>query len=150
VSHAKNIDRVVRRLEASSGRRIARRNALRALDALLRRIRRELRKKYPSVGKDGAPIERVKLKRGERRCPHDGAYVPTPGALATHVLKHHDGKCICGFQPRMSARNHEEVVNESRYLGRIRTGLTRHFGIHKDNLTSHLVWGAAKTLGAKP
>lgn len=161
MSYATDLNRTVRRLEGSAGRRVARRNALRELDTLLKRIRRELRRKYPSVGKDGQEITPVLLKRGERKCPLDGAYVPTPGAFAKHLVEKHDGKCWCGFLPSWwESFKHGTMIEKRRvkYDPRLHgemysaankkaiASLRGHFTRVKDNLTSHLVYGAIKEL----
>jgi len=157
------LNRITRRLKASAGRRVARRNALRDLDTFLRRIRRDLRKQYPSIGKDGKEILPTVLPKGERKCPTDGAYVPTPGAFAKHVVTKHDGKCWCGFMPSwwesfkhgtMTEKRREKynhLLHRTSPLRKARaiTSLRGHFTRVKDSLTSHLVYGSIKQLSAE-
>lgn len=160
LSYQTDLRRVIRRLAQSAGRRIARRNAHRDLDALLRRIRKDLRKQFPSVGKDGKEIVQVVLPRGERKCPSDGAYVPTPGAFAKHVVTAHDGKCWCGFTPSWLVkgpdgkrkRHHfvKGVAVSPLALQKAVNSLRGHFSRVKDQLTSHLVYGSITQLGATP
>lgn len=168
MSYNTELNRIVKRLDASAGRRVARRNAHRDLDTLLRKIRRELREKYPSIAKDGKEIVPVVLNRGERKCPTDGAYVKTPRAFAKHVVAKHGGKCWCGFVPSWkekmrvydpaTARTVEKVVRTNYDLSRHGTispmaqrasnYLCGHFRRVKDNLTSHLVYGSIQQLSA--
>jgi len=156
------LNRITRRLEASAGRRVARRNTLRDLDTILRRIRRDLRKRYPSIGKDGKEIVPTVLPKGERKCPIDGAYVPTPGAFAKHVVAKHDGKCWCGFLPswwdffthgRMTEKRRVkyDIANRTlpKHVRKATASLRGHFTRVKDNLTSHLVYGSIKQLSAE-
>lgn len=94
-----DLRRIVARLEASEGRRIARRNARRDLETLCRKIRRELFKKFPTIGKDGELVIEAKLPIGQRNCTACGSYCPTAGKLAVHLVRKHGGKCYCGFVP---------------------------------------------------
>jgi len=168
VNYNIELNRIAKRLAESDGRRIARRNALRDLDSLLRRMRRELRKKYPSIGKDGKEIVPTVLRRGERKCPLDGDYVPTPGEFAKHVVRKHQGKCWCGFVPSWKEEMRtlgtsgdsslkKVMVNydPSRHgtLGKTAnkaaSSLRSHFMRVKDQLTSHLVYGSIKQLSAE-
>jgi hypothetical protein len=159
VTYETELRQITRRLKESSGRRIARRNALRDLDSLLKRIRRELRDTYPSIGKDGKEIVVTVLPRGERKCPTDGTYVPTPGAFAKHVVTKHDGKCWCGFTPSWWIKNaagertrHQfikGVAVSPKALMLAANSLRGHFTRVKDQLTSHLVYGSIKQLSAE-
>lgn len=162
MSYNTELNRIVKRLDASAGRRVARRNAHRDLDTLLKRIRRETRDKYPSIAKDGTEIVPVVLNVGERRCPTDGVYVKTPRAFADHVVRKHQGKCWCGFVPSWKEPIRiNNVLQDTRVnydptrhgtLGRMATkavnSLCGHFRRVKDNLTSHLVYGSIQQLSA--
>jgi hypothetical protein len=160
VSYEAELRQITKRLDGSAGRRVARRNALRDLDTLLKRVRRELREAYPSVGKDGKDIVPTVLPRGERKCPTDGAYVPTPGAFAKHVVTAHDGKCWCGFTPSWLVkgpdgkrkRHHfvKGVAVSPLALQKAVNSLRGHFSRVKDQLTSHLVYGSITQLGVTP
>lgn len=158
------LGRIMNRLDESAGRRIARRNALRDLDTLLRRIRKDLRKRYPSISKEGKEIVPTVLPRGERKCPTDGAYVPTPGAFAKHVVTKHDAKCWCGFVPSWSEKvqlsysstatkkvrvKYDRLRHSVKYHAKAVASLRGHFARVKDNLTSHLVYGSIKQLSAE-
>lgn len=159
MSYNTELNRILKRLNASAGRRVARRNAHRDLDALLKRIRREARAKYPSIGKDGKEIVPTVLPRGERKCPTDGAYMPTPGAFAKHVVTKHDGKCWCGFTPSWwvktqigeRIRHHflKGVAVSPKALHLATNSLRGHFTRVRDQLTSHLVYGSIKQLSAQ-
>ena len=88
----KRIDKLIRRLETTSGRRIARRNARTALKRELRVIWCEVDKQYPPLQKDGSEVVRKKPR---------GAYCPackTPlknfTALGTHMANRHHRKCV--------------------------------------------------------
>lgn len=92
---------VMRRLEKSEGRRIARRNAHKELDKLLSRIRRKAREQYPPLSKDGKSTLPVKMPKGHRHCPLCRTVrTPTRAVLAEHVLAKHGGRCCCGFIPK--------------------------------------------------
>jgi len=142
------LKQIIRRLEKSESRRIARRNALRELDSLLKSLRSELRKKYPSIGKDGKAIVPKKLPKGERKCPTDGAYIPTAADFARHVLKYHEGKCWCGYLPRARRVKTKEGLTFAGAMSSKKeiAGLARHFSTYGDQLSSHLMMGAVQTM----
>ncbi len=146
MTYAAQLKRIIRQLERSPGRRIARRNALRDLDTFLRGVRRDLRKQYPSIGKDGQEIRRELLPKGERRCPADGTYVATAGEFAAHVVEKHHGKCWCGFEPQVLRRRTLHGVGATKLLlsdkRKAASGLRGHFNRVKDQLTAHVTVGA--------
>lgn len=131
----------VRRLARSSGRRVARRNARREMDTLLKRMRAVFMNEFPSIGKDGAEIRREQLPKGVRRCPADGAYVPTAGELAAHVVMKHGGKCWCGFTPKWVVTQ-VSWQQSPRLKARAVSSLRAHFNRFKDQLSAHVTLGA--------
>ena len=139
--------KVVARLERSSGRRIARRNARREMDTLLKRMRAVFMNEYPSIGKDGEEIRREMLPKGVRRCPADGAYVPTAGELAAHVVMKHGAKCWCGFTPDFVKALGVDMAGammtkRPQAASRAASSLRAHFNRFKDQLSAHLTIGA--------
>lgn len=145
------LKRITKRLGRSRGR-VARRNAHRELDMFLRIVRRELRRKFPAIGKDGAPITEQTLPVGQRRCPADGAYVRTASDFAAHVFKHHRGRCWCGFVPKRTLSkvvNHDGTTELTKVLTtsptRILSGLRAHFNRFREQLSAHISIGALGT-----
>ena len=142
------LKRITKRLGRSRGR-IARRNAHRELDMFLRIVRRELRRKFPAIGKDGKAITEQTLPVGQRRCPADGAYVRTASDFAAHVVRLHGGKCWCGFQPqrRISGEFKLPPGSQTEFLPvKIVSSLRAHFNRFKEQLSAHVSIGA---LGAE-
>ena len=126
----KSIDKSVRRLERSTGR-IARRNARKALQALLSDVWKKADVAYPPIRKDGTEIIRVK-KRGVC-CPI--CDVPRTGfrELARHAVVRHGrgengryGRRVCWCGKRLSDAE-----------------FVRHLaGVGRENLKTHAVIGA--------
>lgn len=157
--YAVELRRIVKRLDSSSGRRVARRNALRDLDTILKRIRREARKDFPSIDKNGKEIRPEEIPVGQRKCPADGAYVRTPGEFAAHVVAHHGGKCWCGFVVKIRVREvlvaadgspaglHHTEMRPSSNPKNMTRGLAAHFRNVKDQLRAHVTLGAMAGLG---
>lgn len=150
MSYATDLQRIIRRLQNSSGRRVARRNALYDLDILLKRVRRELRKEFLAIGKDGKEIRRELLPKGSRRCPADNAYVKTAGEFAAHVLKTHKGICWCGFKPKCLFQ--DALVGSGLMRGKfghkVIASLRAHFERVKHQLKEHVTLGALEKIGS--
>jgi hypothetical protein len=137
MSHDSELRSIKRRLAQSEGRRIARRNAHQDLDVLLKRIRRELRREFPTISKDGKVRVPVVFPEGQRKCPDCTAYVKDPARLAAHVYSAHKREvCWCGYAPDINA-----AKNPSDIKARIRRLLAAHFSRYADDITGHVVTG---------
>lgn len=124
----KSIDKAIARLERSTGR-IARRNARKALKALLGDVWKKADIAYPPIRKDGTEIIRVK-KRGVC-CPVCDVPLKGWNELAKHGVKKHGLRA--GFGKRKC------------WCGKIMPieQLARHLaGVGRDNLKAHAVIGA--------
>jgi len=78
---------VLKRLEESNDRRIARRNARRAASGLLARMQNHIQNTYPAIGKDGREV-----KTPERiKCPDCDTVCGSGFGLVQHIMTKHPG-----------------------------------------------------------
>ena len=168
MTYEAELRRAIRRLEGTEGRRIARRHALQSLDVLLGRIRREVRRKFPTISKTGELIVPKKLPSGKRRCPLCESYAATNKKLALHlVVKHRYRKCPCGFKSKFARQielnnppliSHLETLTAMpttnparRVVIKIADALAAHWDrMDLEHLSTSTVFGGIADLGTAP
>lgn len=146
-SWSTQLGQLLRRLEESSGRRLARKNAREDLRKLVGSIQRELFREFPNLTDEGkAVLHEIPLPEGQKACPLCGNYQGTYVRLADHILDKHGLKCPCGYMPK-EIKKHDAgffgsetgKFRASSFGGRQMVGHLRNV---KEDLKTHLLVGA--------
>lgn len=124
------------RLEYSVGRRIARRNARRAVAGLLVRVQNHVQNTYPSIGKDGkdiAPPDCIK-------CPDCDSICGSAFTLVQHIMSKHPGMITVDFS---SIKHDLRCVCDRTFKGK--TGLAAHLAHQHRSGTLKSHWTIGST-----
>jgi len=128
---------VLKRLEESNGRRIARRNARRAASGILTRLQNHIQNYYPSIDRDGKEV-----KTPERiKCPDCDTVCGSGFTLVQHIMSKHHGMITTGNE--YAERGTLRCVCDKTFKGK--TGLAAHLAHQHRSGTLKSHWTIGST-----